>query len=469
MGLRADPIGGGQFQQLIKQTIEAERQPIRSLEARKKNEEARLKTFQDFKGKFANFQKVLDEMSSFRKFRELKVDLGDGEGMIAVTVDKERAEPGTYEVQVDQLAKRTSIMTNSFKDADAPNLGVGFVVAEDPHGNSIEIFIDEEHSSLRNIAAKINQTSDSPIRASVIKDASNPDKPWKMIFTAKDSGEAHQTIIPEFYFMDGYDDIYIDEENDAENALLSVDGFPIEAESNELKEFLTGVNVQLKQARPDHPFTITIAEDYKKVAGKVKGMIEQVNTILEFINKQNAVDEKTDTKAMLTGDTSLQSIEYRVRNLLHEGFPVKDTKVEGGFRFVNLNQVGIEFTREGQLSFKEEKFTAALEKDFSGLSESIAGEMGFASQLKQVVGNYTRPNTGLLSVREKGMRERIKRIDDDIANKERRIEQRTQQLVGQFSRLQASLGKMQSQQAYLQSMGAASAGGANLMQQLMGG
>ena len=206
MGLRSDPIGGGQFQQLVKQTIEAERQPIRSLEARKKVEEARLKTFQDFKGKFANFQKVLDEMSNFRKFRELKVDLGDGEGMIAVTVDKERAEPGTYQIQVDQLAKRTSIMTNSFKDADAPNLGIGFVVAEDPNGNSIEIFIDAENSSLRKIAAKINQTQESPIRASVIKDVADPDKPWKMIFTAKDTGETHQTSICLLYTSDAADE-----------------------------------------------------------------------------------------------------------------------------------------------------------------------------------------------------------------------------------------------------------------------
>jgi flagellar hook-associated protein 2 len=468
MGLRADPVGGGQFQQLVKQTIEAERQPIKNLEARKKTEEARLKTFQDFKGKFTNFQKVLDEMGNFRKFRELKVDLGDAEGYLAVTVDKERAEPGTYQIQVDQLAKRTSIMTNAFKSADEPNLGVGFVVAQDPNGNAIEIFIEEDMSSLRNVAAKINSAPNSPIRASVIKDVSDPDRPWRMIFTAKDTGETHQTIIPEFYFMDGYDDIYIDEENDAENALISVDGFPIEAEGNELKEFLTGVNMQLKQARPDHPFTVTIAEDYKKVAGKVKGMVDQVNSILEFINKQNAVDEKTDTKSMLTGDSSLQNIEYRLRNLLHEGFKVVDPKDERGFRFINLNQVGVEFTREGQLQFKEEKFTAALEKDFNGLSEAIAGEMGFSNQLKYVVSTYTRPNDGLLTIREKGMRERIKKIDDDIAQKERRVEQKTQALVDRFSRLQATLGQMQRQQQYMQSALGSGGGGGDLIGQLMG-
>ena len=51
MGLRFDPIGGGQFKQAVKAIMEAEAQPLKTLEARKGKEESKMKLFQDFKTK----------------------------------------------------------------------------------------------------------------------------------------------------------------------------------------------------------------------------------------------------------------------------------------------------------------------------------------------------------------------------------------------------------------------------------
>src|SRR3712207_1446083 len=113
-------MGGGQFKQVVKTIIEAERQPIKQMEARKATEESRLKTFGDFKSKFANFDKTLAELNTFNKFRELKVDLGDGSQFVSVTLDKERAQPGTYTLEVIQLAERSSIVSNGFESPDAP-------------------------------------------------------------------------------------------------------------------------------------------------------------------------------------------------------------------------------------------------------------------------------------------------------------------------------------------------------------
>lgn len=466
MGLRFDPVGGGQFKQLVSQLIEAEKQPIKQLEARKKVEDSKMKLFQEFKTKFQGFEKTLNEFSNFRKFRELKVDLGDGENVMSVTVDKERAEPGTYTLSVDSLATRTSAISNGFEDPDAADLGNGFIVVDGPE-DSMEIYVDARNSSLRGIAAAINKTPKSPVQASVVQDESDPDAPWRLILTAKADGAKNQLYIPEFYFLDGGTEFYFDDSRDAENAVLVLDGFEIESPSNDIKEFLTGVNLHLKSARPGQPVTFTISEDYQKVSGKVKGLVEQLNGILEFINKQNQVDDKSDTKAMFTGDSSLQSIEYRLRNIVHEGFPVDDPKSDDGFRYKFLNQVGVTFTKAGNLEFSEEKFQKALEDDFDGVSEMITGEYGLASQMKTIIEQFTRMGTGLLANRENAIRSRIRKIDDDIAQKERRIDQRAQSITDQFARLQGTLANMQRQQSYLSaSMGG---GGGNPISQLLGG
>src|SRR6476659_5963290 len=101
-------MGGGQFKQVVATIIEAERQPIKAMEGRKQIEQAKLKLFQDFKGKVSGLGKTVDEISSLTKLREYKIDYGDGDHIASVTVDKEKVKPGTYEIQVDQLAARSS-------------------------------------------------------------------------------------------------------------------------------------------------------------------------------------------------------------------------------------------------------------------------------------------------------------------------------------------------------------------------
>src|ERR1700744_3604443 len=97
-------MGGGQFKQAVKQIIEAESQPIKQLEAHKAKEQARLKLFQEFKTKFAGMDKAISDLSNFQTFREFKVDLGDGQNQASVTVDKNKAQPGSYKIEVSDLA-----------------------------------------------------------------------------------------------------------------------------------------------------------------------------------------------------------------------------------------------------------------------------------------------------------------------------------------------------------------------------
>lgn len=459
-------MGGGQFKAAIKAIIDAERQPVKQIEARKAKEDAKIKLFADFKSKFTGFDKTLQEFSNFRNFRELKADLGDGENFAAVTIDKNRAEPGNYNIEIDSLAQRSSIISNGFKDPKDKVLGTGYVTVAKDDGTTTELYVNSDDSSLEGVAKLINKDRESPIQASVVQDISDSEQ-WKLIVTSKKDGLAGKVTFPEFYFMGGEHDFYIDDNHDFEGAQIKIDGFPITAESNEIKDFVTGVNLHLKQSRPDKPISLTITEDHAKVTGKVKGMVDQLNGILEFINKQNQVDEKSDTSAGFTGDSSLSSIEYRLRNLLHEGFPGNDWH-GSDVRYIFTNQLGIEFEKDGKLSFKEDRFNKTLETDFSGVSEAITGEFGLANQLRDVIAGYTRPNTGVLAIRETSMRNNIKRMDADIAEKERRIEQKQEALTEKFSRLQGSLSAMQQQQQSLSaSMGGG--GGGNLVQQLLGG
>ncbi len=466
MGLRFDPMGGGQFKSAMNAIIEAEKQPIKALEKRKEHENAKLKLFGDFKTKFNTLRSSLSSVIGFNKFKELKAELGDGNQLMTVSIDKEKANVGSWDVEIKELAERSSMISNGFSDPNKKVLGVGYIQFDLPDGGSQEVYVTKNDASLYGVAAKINAIPDSAVKATVLKDVTDSEKPYRLVITAKKDGSDHEVKFPQMYFVDGQEELYVEQDKGAKNALLAVDGFEIELPSNENPDFLQGVGVQLKQAKPGQKFTMNVRADYPKVTEKVKKVIEGMNSVLDFINKQNQVNESSDTKSTFAGDTSLQNVEFRLRNLMHEGFATRNTGDEN-FRIYHLSDLGIEFDKAGALSLKEERFQKALEADFEGVAEAVAGEYGLASQLKTVLDGYA-DATGVLIAREKGIQTRIKQIDDNIANKQRNIEKKTESLTAQFSRLQSSLSDMQRQQNYLSST-LGGGGGGNPIAQLLGG
>ncbi|MFZ9596289.1 MAG: flagellar filament capping protein FliD [Bdellovibrionia bacterium] len=466
MGLRFDPVGGGQFKQAAQQLIDIENQSLKPFNARKAKEEARLKLFGEFKSKFNALQKSVLEIATPRNLLEYKVDLGDGSSLASASIDKEKIHPGQYSIQVDTLATRGSLLSSGLSDPAENLLGDGIILITTDDGSSLELSIPAEQSSLNSIAQLINQDASSPVRASVIKDQTETEAPWRLILSGKKEGSQNKIDTIQLEFLDSTSDFRIEEEKEAKNALISIDGLPIELESNEIKDLVPGLNLQLKQARPEQPFTLSVTQDTPKISAKIKPIIENLNQILQFIVKQNTIDEKSDTSVTFAGDTSLQNLEYRLRNLIHGQFIVSGSSGSEP-KIIRVSDLGIQFDKTGSINFNEDKLNQELEKNYATVSEFLSGPTGFAATLKELVNGYNQGVTGILSIKEKGIRDRIKDIDDQIERKERAIEQKKAEITGRFSRLEGTLANLQKQQQYLSSS-LPGAGGGNMISQLLG-
>ncbi|NDG85552.1 MAG: hypothetical protein EBX52_11040, partial [Proteobacteria bacterium] len=149
-------MGGGQFKNALNAIIEAEKQPLKALEKRKENENAKLKLFGEFKGKFNSLRSTLALMIGFNKFKELRAELGDGANLMSVSVDKEKANVGSWEVEVKELAERSSMISNGFSDPNKKILGVGYINFDLPDGSTKQVYVTEGDSSLYGVASKIN-------------------------------------------------------------------------------------------------------------------------------------------------------------------------------------------------------------------------------------------------------------------------------------------------------------------------
>lgn len=440
----SSPVGGGKFKQFVKEIINAERQPIRLIEGRKSKEQERLKLIQEFVGKVKKLPEVYKELESFRKFRELKADWPAKE-QVDVIVDKNMAETGEYQLEVTQLAGRHSMISDGYSSPD-DEIGVGYFSYELPSGDTKSVWVGPGNNTLKGLVSAINNEKGLGLQASMVNDGSGNENPWRVVVVGKKSGIDNDLAFPDFYFLDGDFKFYSDDERSAQNAIVKFNGFEIMSQSNRF-EILPGVTLDLKQAKEDYEFTLNITEDIAKIASKVKALVDAINGVLEFINKQNKIDADSDTTKTLGGDTALFTIESRLRRMVFQIFNVDEDDEDAKMR---LSDVGIQFEKTGQLDFKEEKFKKVLAENFDRVGVFFAGQNNFIDSIKNITDRFLLPETGTVTVREKGIKDRIKKMDEDIARKEANLQKREAQLKRQFSQLEGLLGSMQQQQAYMQ-------------------
>lgn len=449
------PIASGLPKDLVQRLVEAEREPIRQLEARKQFEEAKLKLAQDLSKRVSDISGGIKDLTRYRSFRDLMPVNGRPE-LMDVTVDKNTAEPGTYQIEILQLAGRSSMLSNGFADPDDTQVGAGYFSYTLPNGDVKEVYIDPENSTLNGIAKLINNQKDLDLNAIVVDDGTGSENPYRLIISHNKSGEVNDAEFPEFYFLDGDEDFYLDRERMAQNSVIKVNGFEVEFEGNKVSTLLPGVTLDLKDAAPGKEFTLKIQEDTKSIRGKVEAMVEKINQTLSFIQEQNKLDKDSDTRSTLGGDITLQTLEYKIRQLVITPLPTE-------YGNVRIADMGIQFNRSGLLDFNGDKFEKALNENFGAIAQFFVGMEdagdGFANRLDQTVRAMTRQE-GVVQTRVEGIKRRIRDIDRQIENKERQIATTEKSLKDKFAKLEGTIAKLKAQQA---SVAGALGGGGGLL------
>lgn len=456
MAISFGSINTGLPKDIVKQIIAAEKIPVERMKARKEKIGEKQKLLTELTGLVEGVRGELAKNASARSFRELKISTN--EEIINVTADKNIAEPGSYQFEVVDLARKSSAMTSGFEDPDDSYVGVGFIQYYMPDGEVKDVYVDSDNASLRSIAKLINSDSETGMRASVVNDGSGSDTPWRLIVSLKETGDEKLAEFPYFYFVDGEQDLYLEFEREAQDAMIKMDGFELEVPENKASELIAGVTIDLKKAMPGEEFTIKIEEDVEKITEKVQFLIDKINDVFKFIQTQNNLDENTDTTRTLGGDLTLQTIESRLRGAILQ--PVQTST--GPKR---LGDLGIRFQRDGMLSVEANKLQSALSKDFTNVSQILNGYFppegngkteGLIDRVSEVVKATLRYPNGVLPSRKTGIQTKIDQIDQRIADKERLLEQKEKNLKDKFARLEGTISRIKSQGAGLAGLSGAS-------------
>lgn len=435
---------------IVDQLIEAEKIPMQTIQGKKAKVENKLKLVEDLEGKIQGIRGTIGELASTRGFSDIKLESADPT-VVAGTVDPNAVTRGSWNIEVMQLAQKAAAITNGFPDKDSTEIGIGYFSFETPEGTK-EVYISGGNSTLSGAANAINRAGVG-VQATVITDQTDPDNPFRLMLTGKDVGGKSQIEYPTLYFLDGDQDVYFEQDRPATNGKIKLDGFEIDVPDNTLEDLIPGVTVELKQASPGKTVTINVKEDMEAVSGKVKSFVDGVNEVLGFIQKQNSLTQESDTTSTLGGDVVLRTIEARMRSMLQS--PVYGT----GSNITMLNEIGISFSRNGTLEFKEDKFNTKLKQNPDDMQRFLTGDgfnTGFIPKLRNTIRNLTDSTFGPLSNRKRGLNTQIDQMDRRLDGLERRLAQKEQSLKRKFASLEEKMAGIQAQGSFL----AAGVGGA---------
>lgn len=462
MGIAFGSINSGLPKDIVKQILEAEKVPLKKMEERKDKVKSKQALLNDLKQRVEKLRGTVYANKSARSFRELMVNLsGDN---ISASVDKNLAEPGNYQIEVLQLAQKSSAISNGVEDKDKTYLGVGYLEYDLPNGETKSVYVDSDNSSLSGIAKLINGDTENGMRANVVNSGDGSDEPWKIIITLEETGDDNKATFPNLYFVDGEKDIWFDNNRDAQDAKVKLDGFEIELDSNQTTDLIPGVTIDLKKAVPGEEVTLEIIEDTSKIATKMEDIVTNINDVLSFIKEQNALDESVDTSRTLGGDITLQTIESKIRNTIFQ-------TVQTDYGPRRIGDLGLTFQRDGLLGFDAEKFKGALEKNYKEVAQIVSGKYtkdngkikGFIDHLDDLQSTVLQRPSGTITARSSGLDSQIKQIDTRIERKQRQIDKKEQVLKAKFARLEETISRIKSQGAGLSGM---AGGGFNPVQQL---
>lgn len=449
-GIHISGMASGLPPNIVDQLMDAERIPVKTMEAQKAKSEDKMKLVTELETKVNDITKNLGELTSTKGFSDKKMTSGDP-NIVDGTLDPAFAVPGDYSLEVLQLAEKPAAISNGFPDRDKAKLGVGYIKFETPDGPK-EIYISGSNSTLDGVSNQIN-AANMGLRASVVEDRKDKDNPYRLIVSGLGTGDKKQIDFPKIYLLDGDQDMYFEEQKKAQNAKIKVDGFEVEIPENKVTDLFPGLNLELKQAAPGKIIKVNVKENLEVISGKIKSFVDAYNAALGFIQNQHklvAGSGKNPTMGPLGGDGLLRSVESALRGVIMNPQYGNQSPIK------QINELGIEFNRNGTLDFKQDKFNKVLQSNPQGVAEFFRGDgfkTGFVQTVKNAVNGLTNPQTGPIGNRKTGTQGKIDQINKRIETKERQLVQKEDALRKKFSDLESKMSGLNQQGAAVASMG----------------
>ncbi|NVF16290.1 flagellar filament capping protein FliD [Vreelandella maris] len=436
---------------LLDQLQEAERGKLAPITLQKEQQQAKISAYGQLQTSLDAFQDAVAKINDPKLYQSLSANVR-GDGITATTTAD--ALPGSYRVEVSQLATSGTLASARVDTKDQPlelqgatalKLNFGELGAD----GSVTIDIAPD-SSLSDIRDAINANKESGVNATIINDGEG----YRLALSSKATGV--EASIHSFSFVDAADAVVtgpfgeateVGAKQQGQDAALTVNGIAISSAKNQIEGAIQGVTLNLAELSiaegETASSTVNIERDTLKQREAINGFVKAFNDLKGTIGKLTSFDSESGSAADLLGDSTVRTIESRLRSVLTGG-------VEGG-ELSTLSQLGITLQRDGTLEVDDDKLSDLVANNPQALSDFFVGDEdagGLAGKLEASIGQML-GDSGVLKGAITGAENRVKSLDTRYERMEKSIEGTISRYRTQFSQLDVMIAQMNSTSSYL--------------------
>lgn len=429
---------------LIDSLMAVERQPIDRLNTEKSYQNAKLDGYNTFNSGLTD---LLSKIKNLDTAEELSPKTGTvtGEALVSASTTSS-ALGGTYQIKSYSMAAVEKDVSQGYASRSDPSFGTGTLTLTigTTSPQSFDITIDSSNNSLEGIAEAINAAA-TGVKATIINDGTGT--PYRLALTGEKAGDPSEvgfTLDASGLSGGSYANPAFIETQPASQAHIQVDGIDLYSNSNTFSDGIPGVSLTLEKADAGATTAdLTISDDTGTLQKNLQAFVTSYNTVVSFVTSQSANDTKG--AGLLVGDPFLNSVKRKLQDLI-------TTQFKGNGSYQTLSELGLETQKDGTLVLNSSTFDAAASADFTGVSNLLAGDgqtSGVAASFEDYLNSVTDPIDGLVVGRQESVKSNLSRIDDRIAQIERRLELRQKTLTDQFTAMEKLVSTMNSQSDYL--------------------
>lgn len=226
----------------------------------------------------------------------------------------------------------------------------------------------------------------------------------------------------------------------AQSAKIKLNGVTILKDSNTIGDAIQGVTISLT-AVTTSATTLTVTQDKSSALTaaltKVADAYNELNKTVHNLGDYNA---DTEIGGILLGNSTLRTVASSIRNIFQT--PFSDTP---GSSYKYLSNLGLEFQKDGSITFNSSKLATATNADFEAAGSMVAK---FATQAKTLTDSMLSAK-GTINAATDGLKASIAALDSQRTRLEERALQTEARYRKQFNALDSLIAQMNSTSTYL--------------------
>jgi flagellar hook-associated protein 2 len=422
------------FNSLLQAVMAQESTPVQTMQTQRSSLQTQKNSFATLATKLTALETAAQALAGEDAFGGRSVQVSDS-GAVSVAAGA-TAGTGSYEVVVNELARAQVTATDStHTDRDTTIVAAGGSLLI----NGVTVTVGSP-VTLQALAEAINRTPDVGVVATLV----NAGGHYQLVLTATQTGRANAFSIQNN--LSGGAGVSFSGTNavEASDADVLVNNIRITSSTNTIEDAIPGAALTVSKKNPGVPVSVTISRDDSVTKSNVQDFVAAYNDLVHFFTDQ-ATSAGQGQASSIGRDAVVRQLRISLREVIGRTFA-------GGGAYSNLSQVGIEFTRTGELKLNETMFDAAARDHLSDLQQLFQGSSGAFSAVESAIGIFTDAN-GLVPGASARLDTQMRNLDTRIAALEARLAVRQRALQQEYAAADAAMTQLNSQASALTSLG----------------